>query len=259
MTTVTLRREDWELIQEVLNHAIERLDYIQLIPGGLKSDWAIKIINLALSIKPVEEGVEFPDKVMGFTIPEIKKIIDFYRIKTGLDSPVKSEEKKCEHDKGNFWKENGNKHNLMTDKADGKKCPFCPKPEERSPEEIAKNLVDRIKFEINTMSEMGGHGGSNKLATMHFYECVERLSADAIKAERNRGGGEMNCEHKFVYRGIVYENDPNPMSGTGARRRYYFEQFFCEKCLTKKDNRLPMQENDNTYYDVKYGATPKVS
>lgn len=48
---------------------------------------------------------------------------------------------------------------------------------------IAEEIVDQIKFEITEMVRMGGHGGSNALATAHFYECVYRLTSEALDAK----------------------------------------------------------------------------
>ncbi len=65
----------------------------------------------------------------------------------------------------------------------------------------------------------------------------------------------MSCEHKWVYKGVVFDNDDYPMPGTGAKRRHYYDEYFCEKCLQKKHTRLPT--DCNTYNKVQFNAVPK--
>ena len=38
------------------------------------------------------------------------------------------------------------------------------------------------------------------------------------------------CVHKWVYKGIVYAVG-NSIPGSGAKYRYYWDSYFCEKCL----------------------------
>jgi hypothetical protein len=63
------------------------------------------------------------------------------------------------------------------------------------------------------------------------------------------------CEHKFVFGGVKYEDGHYPLPGSGARSRQYFDFYFCEKCLEKKYEKLPFE--DNTYSKVQFSASPK--
>ena len=86
-------------------------------------------------------------------------------------------------------------------------------------------------------------------------------------AESKAGGGDatcqdrvgrvMNtsCEHKFVYGGVRYEVQDWNYSGSGAKPIYYFDWFYCEKCLGDKYNSLDVETD--TYSRILFGATPK--
>jgi hypothetical protein len=63
------------------------------------------------------------------------------------------------------------------------------------------------------------------------------------------------CPHKWVYGGVKYKNGDNPLAGTGARKRTYYDFFYCEKCREKQFDQL--EEADTTYDDIRFGATPK--
>lgn len=67
-----------------------------------------------------------------------------------------------------------------------------------------------------------------------------------------------DCEHKFIYKGAEYEVASHSLPGTGAKAIYYYEAYFCEKCLLKKHQVMPGGDGDHTYNDIKYNATPKV-
>lgn len=62
------------------------------------------------------------------------------------------------------------------------------------------------------------------------------------------------CEHKFVYGGIKYKEETYPLPGTGARKRTYFDWYYCEKCLEKKFEELNFE--DNSYGKVQFNASP---
>jgi len=64
-----------------------------------------------------------------------------------------------------------------------------------------------------------------------------------------------NCEHKFIYGGIKYEDVHYSNPGTGARPREYFDWFYCEKCSEYKYHKLAF--SNTTYEKVLFGATPK--
>lgn len=63
------------------------------------------------------------------------------------------------------------------------------------------------------------------------------------------------CEHIFKYGGVKYEIDPQPLSGTGAKTVWYFDWYYCEKCLFETFRRL--EERGTTYEVIKFNATPK--
>lgn len=63
------------------------------------------------------------------------------------------------------------------------------------------------------------------------------------------------CEHSFTYGGVKYEvqNWTNP--GSGSRPVYYFDWFYCTKCLTNRYDQLAYQ--GNSYDKLHFNATPK--
>lgn len=65
----------------------------------------------------------------------------------------------------------------------------------------------------------------------------------------------IGCQHRFIYGGVKYEDESHPMLGTGARRRNYFDWFYCEKCT--ETIYLTLNHTDDTYQKVQFGATPK--
>ena len=66
---------------------------------------------------------------------------------------------------------------------------------------------------------------------------------------------EKACKHKYIYGGIKYQIDPYPMSGTGAKRRDYYDWYYCEHCLTKQYS-LSLY-HDTTYEKIAFNATPR--
>jgi hypothetical protein len=62
------------------------------------------------------------------------------------------------------------------------------------------------------------------------------------------------CDHKYVYAGVRFVVDQNPLSGTGAKRRRYYDAYYCEKCLEMKYKEIMYE--DTTYDGVAFSATP---
>ncbi len=62
-------------------------------------------------------------------------------------------------------------------------------------------------------------------------------------------------EHKFICGGIKYEVQDWNLPGSGARRIYYFDWFYCERCLENKYQMLDVETD--TYSKILFGATPK--
>ena len=64
-----------------------------------------------------------------------------------------------------------------------------------------------------------------------------------------------NCkQHKFIYGGIRYAIQDWKLPGSGAQPVYYFDYYFCEKCLEPKTIKLLLESNN--YCDILFGATP---
>lgn len=61
----------------------------------------------------------------------------------------------------------------------------------------------------------------------------------------------INCDHKFIYGGVKYE-----IKDWGRRPVYYFDWFFCEKCLKNDYKKL---EGEGESFRIQFGATPKQS
>lgn len=62
------------------------------------------------------------------------------------------------------------------------------------------------------------------------------------------------CEHKFVYGGVKYQVQEWMLPGSGAQPVYYFDWFYCEKCLERHYKRLPVESN--TYQKTLFNASP---
>jgi len=60
--------------------------------------------------------------------------------------------------------------------------------------------------------------------------------------------------HKFVYQGVGYKDTDNCLAGSGARRRLYYNVYFCERCAETQFVKLSYE--DHTYMDIKFNATP---
>lgn len=65
----------------------------------------------------------------------------------------------------------------------------------------------------------------------------------------------MICKHKFIYGGVKYHISNEKLPGSGAQYVFYFDWFYCEKCLEYEYRRL--KEYTNTYQELAYNATPK--
>jgi hypothetical protein len=63
------------------------------------------------------------------------------------------------------------------------------------------------------------------------------------------------CDHKFVYAGIKYEVQDWKIPGGGSQPVWYFDWFYCEKCLENKYHRLAIERD--TYEKTMFGASPK--
>ncbi len=68
---------------------------------------------------------------------------------------------------------------------------------------------------------------------------------------------EEKCEHHYVKDGVVYEVQdlpaPNPPVAD-ALVVYYFNSFFCAKCLNRRYEKIDFEAN--TYNSIRYGAIP---
>lgn len=63
------------------------------------------------------------------------------------------------------------------------------------------------------------------------------------------------CEHKFVYGGIKYEIQNYKLAGSSAQPIFYFDWFYCEKCLENKYKKLAIETD--TYSKILFNATSK--
>ena len=64
---------------------------------------------------------------------------------------------------------------------------------------------------------------------------------------------EVLCEHSYVYGGVRYLIG-HQLAGGNAKRREYFDWYFCWKCRHKEYELL--EHHDDTYDELKFGATP---
>ena len=63
-----------------------------------------------------------------------------------------------------------------------------------------------------------------------------------------------DCNHKWVYQGLVYWHG-DALPGSSARRRFYTDKYFCEKCLEVAFH--SDREHGNSYQEVIGGAVPR--
>lgn len=64
-----------------------------------------------------------------------------------------------------------------------------------------------------------------------------------------------DCDHKFVFKGLVYSVSSHPMPGSGAHERVYEDAYFCEKCLLSIHNNV--RYIGNSYGHPLAGSIPK--
>ena len=64
----------------------------------------------------------------------------------------------------------------------------------------------------------------------------------------------MTCDHKFIYGGVKYKVASMHLPGTSARPVYYYDWFYCERCLERKYKKLVIEAT--SYDDLKFNATP---
>lgn len=64
-----------------------------------------------------------------------------------------------------------------------------------------------------------------------------------------------DCEHDFVFKGLVYSHSEHNMPGSGAKERIYADAYYCRKCLhhTYRNARVI----GNSYCKIEFGAIPK--
>lgn len=64
-------------------------------------------------------------------------------------------------------------------------------------------------------------------------------------------------QHAFVYNGVVYEETSEPLPGTSYAGRFYFDAYFCTKCLEQRFVKLQVWET-TAASRVLFGARSKV-
>lgn len=63
------------------------------------------------------------------------------------------------------------------------------------------------------------------------------------------------CDHQYVFAGVVYSHADWTLPGSGACLRFYEDKFFCQRCLqTKYANR---RDHGNSYHKAIEGTMPK--
>ena len=65
------------------------------------------------------------------------------------------------------------------------------------------------------------------------------------------------CEHNYVYGGVKYKISDYKLAGSGAQPVFYFDWFYCSKCAESIYKELPHFDNEHTYSNIKYNATPR--
>lgn len=64
-----------------------------------------------------------------------------------------------------------------------------------------------------------------------------------------------DCEHSFVFKGLVYSAASYPLPGSGAHQRIYEDAYYCNKCLLNIHNNV--RHIGNTYGQALAGSFPK--
>ena len=62
-----------------------------------------------------------------------------------------------------------------------------------------------------------------------------------------------DCQHNWTPDGVAFEHG-HQLSGSGARRRLYYDVYACRSCLKRRA--FLIDANENSYQDVRYGARP---
>jgi len=65
---------------------------------------------------------------------------------------------------------------------------------------------------------------------------------------------QLGCTHEFVYAGVRFQIKDRNLPGSGARPVYYYDYYYCQKCLQGKAVELNAQTN--TYEPIQFDATP---
>ena len=63
------------------------------------------------------------------------------------------------------------------------------------------------------------------------------------------------CEHRYVFQGLVYWHEDDPMPGSSAHARRYGDKYFCERCLTTRIENE--REIGTSYVKPLPGAMPR--
>lgn len=63
------------------------------------------------------------------------------------------------------------------------------------------------------------------------------------------------CEHRFVYAGVKYKDSRYPRPGSGAHDRYYYDHYYCDRCIEHCYEQLPTISS--TYEPPLFNATPQ--
>jgi hypothetical protein len=61
------------------------------------------------------------------------------------------------------------------------------------------------------------------------------------------------CDHNFAYGGVKYR-DIQQLPGTGAKRRLYFDWFYCTKCLCNTFVKINYEAS--SFQPLLFNATP---
>ncbi len=85
---------------------------------------------------------------------------------------------------------------------------------------------------------------------------VARSEAGGSEGDYEAMSSEVDHEHDWVYKGIVFSHSKTPMSGTGAHARYYAEAFYCRRCLEAQYKNLDSHDQ-SSYSKVLYNASPR--
>lgn len=63
-----------------------------------------------------------------------------------------------------------------------------------------------------------------------------------------------SCKHKYVYGGVKYQVQDYKNPGSGSSPVYYYDFYYCEKCLHKKLDKLDVVRT--SYDPILFEATP---